>query len=671
MRIKLAAMKPSFWQRFWTSYRVDLLVALLFVVLTAVTARNIWPNLDKAIVGFDFDVYINPWADWWTAKALTDSSLSFWQTDYIFYPQTADLTYHSFSHVNTAVSLALQTFFEPLVAYNLTILLNYVLAGLAMFQFVRYLTGSITAAILASIIFAFNSHNLFQSAHPVLVSVWCLPWTARYFIQAVRTNQTKYALIAAFFVWLGTLTSMLLTFIIALWLIFFWLYIFFAPDWPRPSWRITFIFGATCALFILPTVYPQLVAALANDNTSFSVSPRDVIPLDLIAIFIPTWFEWLSWTIYLGVIPMAFIILARHCGRVTLPWYLLLIGSFLFAIGPYPRLVRQPLDMYLPWSMPLIPFLRNPYRLSILLSFALGFLVAYGWLALSARITNPRTRLIVFVVIAVLIYVDYTAVGLPITPLKVSPFFTDYLVHAPADGALAMLPTGRAEGKVHLYYQTLHERKMTSGVISRPTVETFAFIHSQPLLRAGANDLPPVPIPADISHQLAELADLDISYLVIDKFFLESEQVKQWQLALPFTPAYEDERILAYATEPQLGRDYEVLYSLTASLALATAVTNLQPDGSQQLTLGWLAQQPPSMALDYEITWGDEHSVRQPLTADFPTDQWSAQEIVVTQNTLNANEPITAVRLTLYESGQGAPLHEPVLIRLTSLPERP
>jgi hypothetical protein len=77
------------------------------------------------------------------------------------------------------------------------------------------------------------------------------------------------------------------------------------------------------------------------------------------------------------------------------------------------------------------------------------------------------------------------------------------------------------------------------------------------------------------------------------------------------------------------------------------------------------------MALDYEITWGDEHSVRQPLTADFPTDQWSAQEIVVTQNTLNANEPITAVRLTLYESGQGAPLHEPVLIRLTSLPERP
>ena len=118
----------------------NLLAALLFVVIVLVAAWPILSNPRTVIVGDDIDVYINPWADWWTLKALRDPALSLWRSEYMFYPAGADLTFHSFSHLNTAVSLLLRPLLGPLPAYNVTILANYVLIALSMFQLARYWT---------------------------------------------------------------------------------------------------------------------------------------------------------------------------------------------------------------------------------------------------------------------------------------------------------------------------------------------------------------------------------------------------------------------------------------------------------------------------------------------------------------------------------------------------
>jgi hypothetical protein len=159
----------------WHRYE-SLWVLLLFLLLTIIASWNVVTNLNGVIIGDDNDVYINPWADWWTYKALTDPEISFWQSDMMYYPIGADLTFHSFSHLNTAVSLGLRPLLGTLPAYNITVLMNYVLAGLSMFQLAKYQTKSTTAAILAGIIFAFNSQNLYQSTHTDFVSVWCFPW---------------------------------------------------------------------------------------------------------------------------------------------------------------------------------------------------------------------------------------------------------------------------------------------------------------------------------------------------------------------------------------------------------------------------------------------------------------------------------------------------------------
>ena len=230
--------------RSWLAkYKQDYLALLFFLILTIVAAWVVVSNLNSVIIGRDNDVFINPWADWWTQHVLSNPDVSLWETDYLFYPQGANLTFHSFSHLNTFVSLLLRPIVGILPAYNITILINYVLSGFAMFQLARYLTKSAVAGILAGIVFAFNSHSLYQSAHPVLVSIWCFPWLTLSLIHTIEKDSIKWALVAALFVGLGSFSSTLLLILMGVWILVFVGYIFITGDWPRPSLRVSLCFG--------------------------------------------------------------------------------------------------------------------------------------------------------------------------------------------------------------------------------------------------------------------------------------------------------------------------------------------------------------------------------------------------------------------------------------------
>ena len=64
-------------------------------------------RLNSHFIGTSIDVWINPWATWWTKHALTQG-LDFFHTDMLFYGQGTSLVFHSFSYVNAALELLLQ-----------------------------------------------------------------------------------------------------------------------------------------------------------------------------------------------------------------------------------------------------------------------------------------------------------------------------------------------------------------------------------------------------------------------------------------------------------------------------------------------------------------------------------------------------------------------------------
>ena len=66
-----------------------------------------WPlalRLDTHFAGQDKDVWINPWATWWTEKAISEGQTLYY-TNLMFYPRGVSLAFHSFIHVNTALAL--------------------------------------------------------------------------------------------------------------------------------------------------------------------------------------------------------------------------------------------------------------------------------------------------------------------------------------------------------------------------------------------------------------------------------------------------------------------------------------------------------------------------------------------------------------------------------------
>lgn len=530
-------------------YAIDLLAAFLFLLFTVIVSWQVLVDVNTVLIGDDPDVYINPWADWWTLEALNDPDTGLWQTEYLFYPLGANLTYHSFSHLNTLVSLALRPLVGVTAGYNLAILLNYVLNGLAMFQLARYLTRSVIAAVLAGFVFAFNSHDQYQSAHPVLISIWCFPWLTLYFMRAVRENRIKWAVVAAVFVFLGAFSSTVLLIMMGLWLAMLVTYLFFSADWPRPSWRILLTFGLASLLLVLPLLYPLLAEAFANHNSTFLTDPAGSIRMDMISIVMPHWYLWLIRGLYFGVVPCCLLVIACawRWQKASL-WFLLLVTAYLFAIGPEPRFYGHPIDVVLPWTLLVAPVLRNMYRMNILLSLGLAMLVAFGWTVLAAQIKDIKLRQLVAILVLFAIYMDYMAAPFPHTDLKVSSFYTSFLDRVPNDVVLAILPTGRQEDKRYLYYQTLHEHPITGGVISRSSPETFAFIYGNPLLRAGVVNLRSAEIPKDTQTHLQALAAAGVGYLVFDKAFLEAEKLEEWREALALTPIFEDELVLVYST---------------------------------------------------------------------------------------------------------------------------
>jgi hypothetical protein len=526
---------------------------LAFAILTAIAARPVLTQLDAVIIGSDQDVFINPWADMWTLRALTEPGTSLWFTRLLFYPEGADLHYHSFSHLTSAMSLALRPLLGALPAYNVTILLHLVLAGVAMFHFARYLTGSALAGFLAGLVFAFNWHNLWQISNPVTVSNWPLPWMGLFLLKALDRKDARYALVAALFVLLAALGSTLMLILAALWLGFVLFYALATGRLGRSALPVLGVFAAASMILALVPLLPLIGETLLRGSTSFIVGGGLPLPTDALAPLQPLWSGELGRSVHFGVAPLLLLAVALTRLRRSWPWFLLLFISYLFAIGPHPVVGDVPVDVTLPWSHAIRPLLRYPYRLNVLTALGLAVAVAYGWTALVARSGWKRgPQWMVALLLAGLIFAEYTHPPFPRRTLTVSAFYTEFLDGVPDDVALAILPTGRQEDKPYMYYQTLHGHPITGGVISRPADGTFDFIAGNALLRAGSVNWEPVPLPGDVAPALAELAAAGVGYLVLDKpLFAQTElELELWRERIAVAPVYEDDLVVVFATRP-------------------------------------------------------------------------------------------------------------------------
>ena len=174
----------------------DLLVVAAYLGLTIGMTWPVPLGLDSHFAGQDVDVWLNPWATWWTERALLEGQ-SLYHTNVIFYPQGVSLAFHSFFPAVTALALLLKPWLGMVGAHNGMVILAHALSGYGMFCLVRYLSSSRRGAFFAGLVFAFLPYRMAESPRLHLVSTQWLPLYVLFLIRLLKEGRRRHVLPAA------------------------------------------------------------------------------------------------------------------------------------------------------------------------------------------------------------------------------------------------------------------------------------------------------------------------------------------------------------------------------------------------------------------------------------------------------------------------------------------
>jgi hypothetical protein len=159
------------------SYRSPSLALFFYLCLAVITTHPLWLHLADAVPGDIGDPLLNTWILAWDSHALLTDPLHLFDAN-IFYPLPHTLAYseHLLSTAALVLPLGLVSG-EPVVAYNLSLLLSFPLAGLGMYLLVLHWTHRRQAAFLAGLALAFAPYRLASIAHLQLLSIQWLPFS--------------------------------------------------------------------------------------------------------------------------------------------------------------------------------------------------------------------------------------------------------------------------------------------------------------------------------------------------------------------------------------------------------------------------------------------------------------------------------------------------------------
>jgi hypothetical protein len=639
--------------------------------------------MNEVWAGADIDVYFNPWVDWWTHHVLTTPGESLYFTDYLFYPDGVSLVFHSFSHVNTAISLALQPFVGQPAAYNVTILLAHLLSAFGMYLLIDYLTESSAAGIISGIVFTFNPYHIFESIHPVLVSTQWIPLSLLFLMRWLRERRWWQVVLAALFFLLNALTSWHLMSFFSLWLIVLTIHYLGwsqqASFWKRL--RGIAAYALLSGLFILPFLWPLIREQLTAAQTYMPVDLSIGRPLDLYHVVLPPWIKWVKKSGYPGLVTLVLVGFGVWKGEgQARMWATSAVLALLIAIGPNPVFKEHPIEaITLPWSSVFVPIFRHTFRFQLLVMFGLAGAAGYGWLVIRDRLAGTRWSAIF---ISLLLILDYSHWPFPTLDPDISPFY-EKLAEQPSDFAIAPLPSTRQTAKYHMHYQTIHGKKIVGGHVSRTPERAMRFMEHHDLIRSISSKGVVLPEITDISHQFDQLHARDIRYLVLHKKHrVGPDLVAQWKEALPLIPTYEDDSLIAYNTDLERGRDYDFIHSITPDLGVVKYQVDPAEDILQGTFMGleiyWGAVTPPEQNLSARIELVNQANKtvqveQRPLYPEWPSSEWNPDTIVIGRYRVRVDAEMPAgdydVKVGLADAKTGDLLGD--LATLTTLQVKP
>ncbi|MBI5563474.1 MAG: hypothetical protein HY870_01170 [Chloroflexi bacterium] len=670
--------------------------ALILAFYTVLALIMTWPliaQLGTHYAGNNEDLWVFQWDNWWTRYALQHGQDILF-TPLQFYPVGVSLAAHSLSFYNSFLWIPLAAVFGDIAAYNLTILLTFILSGYTMFLLAEYLvnqgsgTGaqtpqlpitdyrlpitnprSLIPALLAGLVFAFAPYHFSQSlGHVSLASVQWFPLLALFALKTVREARWRNAVIIGLLI--GLITATRLQFLVLGGVVFA---IFVAVDWlvARRDWASDLhgrgaigrlLAAAVFGLILsLPIVLPAAQLFTQADSPDALIADEQTWgQTDLAAYFVPMTYHPVfsrlvrplyknfaknqAWMPFLGYSVLALSIWgAVKARRRSAPWVAIGLFLFVMALGPFLRVNGVAYEnIQLPYALIGDTFplntLRSPDRYNLLLPLALAVLVAFGANDVLSRLKQPRPQVLLGLFIGALILFEYLGWPYPtIAPLKTSAFHAQ-LADDPESYAVLDIPLERSDTKYYLYYQTQHQHPLVQGRVARVPPEAFQVFNDIPQLADWRNSMSATQ-QLDLGAQLARLADYNVRYIILHKNLTAPNLVAIQRDYLSLTPVFEDDQIAVYTTRPVI-----LPQATLGPIDLLNSWLSISgPDQPIQLSIRWAANQLIGRDADLQLSIIDSaHTavISQTDRLAPATSTWQPQQLVVGGYTLTPTQTL-------------------------------
>lgn len=491
-----------FRSRMCDAARHHLVPVIGYLLATLALTYPLVLHLGTRLPGSFTDGWQNYWNYWWIARALAEGRSPF-ATPLLYAPDGAPLYLHTLNLFGGIATLPVQWAFGVVAAYNAVVLLSFTLAGYFTYLLVAFVTGDRLAGFVGGLIYAFSSYHLMQLflEHANLYSSEWLPAFILCLLAADASSGRRRTLLVA----AGAVAFVLMLFSDWQYAIFAGLFALLYATYQavrRRSVTPVVVAAAMGGLGIVLAT-PVLLPAVQQIGSGRIVTQFEYYPVDfsadLLSFVLPSPFQawWGGWaarvggaavapsnerTIFLGYLPLALAAIgARSYWARARFWLLAALAFALLALGPYlhvagrltfgPGQWQIPLPYLLLGRIPGVNVSRVPARFVLLVLLAVAILAGFGLVALSERLRSrlgARAAAALLVVLAPLLVAEHLVLPVPLKAIDIPPFYRQ-LATSPESGAILEWPLSLKRSR-SLLYQTVHQRSLVGGYLSRPLV---------------------------------------------------------------------------------------------------------------------------------------------------------------------------------------------------------
>ena len=140
----------------------------VLVYFSAMTVIMTWPlalRMGHSVIGQIGDNIYFVWMIGWMKKALFTLHVNPFNVWFLNYPEGWSLAYTEITPAQLLLAMPFSFIGSPTFAYNMAMMLTFILSGLGMYLWVRHVTGRTDAALIAGTAFAFIPYRFAHFLH--------------------------------------------------------------------------------------------------------------------------------------------------------------------------------------------------------------------------------------------------------------------------------------------------------------------------------------------------------------------------------------------------------------------------------------------------------------------------------------------------------------------------